>query len=56
MEPLASMVAVSPRKEETLPRMRTVWLLKGWRYLAFIRGVASEAMVRAGRGYLGVGR
>ena len=45
IEPLASMVAVSPRRETTLPRMRTVWLVKESRYLALMRGVASEAIV-----------
>lgn len=45
--PLASMVAVSPRNETTLPSMRTVWLVKESRYFALIRGVASEAMVVA---------
>jgi len=44
-EPLASRVAVSPRREVTFPRMRTVWLVKESRYWALIRGVASEAMV-----------
>ena len=39
------MVAVSPRRETTLPRMRTIWLVKESRYLAFTRGVASEAIV-----------
>ena len=45
MLPFASMVAVSPRNATTLPRMRTVWLVKESRYLALTRGVASEAMV-----------
>lgn len=45
IEPLASMVAVSPRRETTLPRMRTVWLVNESRYLALMRGVASEAIV-----------
>ena len=45
MVPLASIVAVSPRNETTLPRMRTVWLVKESRYLALIRGVASEAIL-----------
>ena len=40
--PFASMVAVSPRSETTLPRMRTVWLVKEPRYLALTRGVASD--------------
>lgn len=44
MVPLASMVAVSPRNETTLPSIRTVWLVKDSRYFALIRGVASEAM------------
>ena len=44
MVPFASIVAVSPRNETTLPRMRTVWLVKESRYLALIRGVASEAI------------
>ncbi len=39
------MVAVSPRRETTLPRMRTIWLVNESRYLALIRGVASEAIV-----------
>ena len=34
----------------TLPRMRTVWLVKDSRYLAFIRGVASEAMIKKAEG------
>ena len=45
IEPLASMVAVSPRRETTLPRMRTIWLVNESRYLALMRGVASEAIV-----------
>ena len=40
--PFASMVAVSPRNDTTLPRMRTVWLVKEPRYLALTRGVASD--------------
>lgn len=28
MDPFASIVAVSPRSDTTLPRMRTVWLVK----------------------------
>lgn len=44
MLPLASMVAVSPRSDTTLPRTRTVWLVKESRYLALTRGVASEVM------------
>ena len=40
--PLASIVAVSPRNDTTLPRMRTVWLVKEPRYLALTRGVASD--------------
>ena len=44
MLPLASMVAVSPRNDTTLPRTRTVWLVKESRYLALTRGVASEVM------------
>ncbi len=39
------MVAVSPRRETTLPRMRTIWLVNESRYLALMRGVASEAIV-----------
>ena len=39
------MVAVSPRRETTLPRMRTVWFVNESKYLAFMRGVASEAIV-----------
>ena len=39
------MVAVSPRRETTLPRMRTIWLVNESRYLALTRGVASEAIV-----------
>ena len=38
------MVAVSPRRETTLPRMRTIWLVNESRYLALMRGVASEAI------------
>ena len=38
------MVAVSPRSETTLPRTRTVWFIKESRYLALIRGVASDAI------------
>lgn len=45
MGPLASTIAVSPRRETTFPSMRTVWLTNGWRYLALMRGVASEAIV-----------
>lgn len=45
MLPLASMVAVSPRNDTTLPRTRMVWLVKESRYLALTRGVASEVMV-----------
>ena len=40
--PFASIVAVSPRNDTTLPRMRTVWLVKEPRYLALTRGVASD--------------
>ena len=52
------MVAVSPRRETTLPRMRTVWLVKESRYLALMRGVASEAIVdvRGQGGRFGRGR
>ncbi len=50
MVPFASMVAVSPRNDTTLPRMRTVWLVKESRYLALMRGVASEAMGKGLRG------
>ena len=39
------MVAVSPRRETTLPRMRTIWLVNESRYLALMRGVASEAII-----------
>lgn len=45
IDPLASIVAVSPRRETTLPRMRTVWLVNESRYLAFMRGVASDAII-----------
>ena len=48
MEPLASMVAVSPRRATTLPRIRTVWFVKFSRYWALIRGVASDAMLGGG--------
>jgi hypothetical protein len=54
-EPLASMVAVSPRREVTLPRRRTVWLVKESRYWALMRGVASEAMVWGGLDGVGGG-
>lgn len=47
MVPLASMVAVSPRKDATFPRMRTVWFVKESRYFALMRGVASDAMFEA---------
>lgn len=50
MLPFASIEAVSPRNDTTLPRMRTVWLMKESRYLALMRGVASEAMVEGLRG------
>jgi len=50
MLPLASIVAVSPRRDITLPRMRTVWLVKESRYLALMRGVASFAIVEGRRG------
>lgn len=50
MLPLASIVAVSPRNDTTLPRMRTVWFVKESRYLALTRGVASEAMAEGLRG------
>lgn len=46
IDPFASIVAVSPRREVTLPRMRTVLLVKEERYWAFMRGVASDAMRR----------
>ena len=39
------MVAVSPRRETTLPRMRRVLLVNESIYLALMRGVASEAIV-----------
>lgn len=42
IEPLASTVAVSPRRDTTLPRMRTVWFVKFSKYVALTRGVASE--------------
>jgi hypothetical protein len=42
-------MAVSPRRETTLPRMRTVWLVKAWRYFALMRGVASEAIYGGSR-------
>lgn len=45
MEPFASSMAVSPRNDTTLPRTRTVLLAKASRYLALIRGVASEAIL-----------
>lgn len=45
MLPLASTVAISPRKDVTRPRIRTVWLVNVSRYLAFMRGVASEAIL-----------
>ena len=44
------MVAVSPRRETTLPRMRTIWFVNESRYLALMRGVASEAIVGVGEG------
>ena len=44
------MVAVSPRRETTLPRMRTVWLVNESRYLALIRGVASDAIADVSEG------
>lgn len=47
MVPLASMVAVSPRKDTTFPRMRTVWFVKESRYFALMRGVASDAIFEA---------
>ena len=42
------MVAISPRRDVTRPRIRTVWLVKDSRYWALIRGVASEAIVGTG--------
>ena len=42
--PLASMVAVSPRRETAFPRIRTALFVNESRYLALMRGVASEAM------------
>lgn len=47
-EPLASIVAVSPRREVTLPKIRTVWLAKESRYWALMRGVASETIMVLG--------
>lgn len=44
MDPFASTTADSPRSDTTLPRMRTVLLVKASRYFALIRGVASEAI------------
>ena len=52
--PFASMVAVSPRNDTTLPRMRTVWLVKEPRYLALTRGVASDMV--SGLGERGLGK
>ena len=49
MLPFASMVAVSPRSDTTLPRMRTVWLVKEPRYLALTRGVASDIVSGLGK-------
>ncbi len=45
MDPFASIVAVSPRRDMTLPRIRTVWFMKDSRYCAFMRGVASELAI-----------
>lgn len=49
MEPLASTVAVSPRSDTTLPRIRTVRPVKASKYLALMRGVASEDILGSRR-------
>ena len=43
--PLHSNVAVSPRREMTLPRIRTVWLVNDSRYGADTRGVAVAIII-----------